>query len=443
MTTAPPAVPVPSAPRHRPDGSPWPDRLWRDATAVLAANWSHDHTVPSRRLYPHQWSWDSAFISIGLAHTAPDRAWQDLRALFAAQWPDGRVPHIVFDRATAERDYFPGPAFWAAPAAPGGTTGLVQPPLHALAAWAVYRTCADRDPAAAGRELAWLYPRLVAQQDYLADRRDTGGAGLVSIVHPWESGLDNSPAWDDALAAVPADGRLLRRYQRRDVQVADAAHRPTDVDYARYIALAAAYRDTGYDDSAPLAFRVECPAVNSIYASAEQALARIAVVLGADPAPHHARAAAVTEALTRRLYDPDTGMFHALDVLAGARTPARCVSGVLPLMLPGLPADVAATLLAQRPVLGMPYSSYDRTAADFDPLRYWRGPVWINVNWLLWRAARDRGLPGLAGELRSAMLGLVTEAGFYEYYHPDTGAGIGAPAFSWTAALTLDLLAHP
>ena len=65
--------------------------------AVLDANWMGHATRASARLYPHQWSWDSAFICVGLAHTAPERAWRDLHSLFAAQWPDGRVPHIVFD----------------------------------------------------------------------------------------------------------------------------------------------------------------------------------------------------------------------------------------------------------------------------------------------------------------------------------------------------------
>jgi glycogen debranching enzyme len=87
--------------------------------------------------------------------------------------------------------------------------------------------------------------------------------------------------------------------------------------------------------------------------------------------------------------------------------------------------------------------SYDRTAADFDPLRYWRGPVWININWLLWRGLREHGRLALAGALRRRMLELIERSGCYEYFHPLTGAGIGSPAFSWTAALALDLLASP
>src|ERR1700748_1045422 len=90
--------------------------LWNSAARVLETNRAGDHTVPSRKLYPQQWSWATASTAIGLAYVNPARAWRDLRSLFEAQWPDGRVPHIVFDPATAAGDYFPGPAFWDVPA---------------------------------------------------------------------------------------------------------------------------------------------------------------------------------------------------------------------------------------------------------------------------------------------------------------------------------------
>jgi len=425
-------------------------QLWQAATAILDDNWSGEHTVPSRVLYPHQWSWDSAFIGIGLARHDPARAWQDLRSLFAAQWPDGRVPHIVFDPGVAERDYFPGPAFWQVPASMGAgggraTSGLVQPPVHAIAAWRMYEHTGALD------ELRWLYPRLVAQQDYLARNRDVGRAGLVSIVHPWESGQDNSPAWDPALRAVAADTGELRRYRRRDTQVA-AAHRPTDEDYARYLLIAESYRDGGYAD-ADLAqrhpFLVECPAFNAFNGAAERALAQIAAAIGADPAPHRDRAARITLALLDRLYDPATGMCHGLDLRTGRRSPVRCVGGLLALLLPDLPAAQVASMLAAAvsPGFGLtepvalPLPSYDREAADFDPLRYWRGPIWININWLLWRALLTHGRPALAASLRAAMLDLIRRSGCYEYFHGLTGSGIGSPTFSWTAALALDLLA--
>ncbi|HEY0697042.1 MAG TPA: hypothetical protein VGD43_04460, partial [Micromonospora sp.] len=151
----------------RPDDPPGRAALWRLAVGTLDGNWEQDHTVPSRTLYPHQWSWDSAFTGIGLVRHAPERAWRELRTLFAAQWADGRVPHIVFNPRVGRDGYFPGPDFWDSAAAAGAptvaTSGIVQPPAHALAVALMYR----RDPSGpALASLRRLYPRLVAQQRY-------------------------------------------------------------------------------------------------------------------------------------------------------------------------------------------------------------------------------------------------------------------------------------
>jgi hypothetical protein len=433
---------------------PSDERLRRLAMGTLDANRQQAHTVPSRTLYPHQWSWDAGFIAVGLARYAPDSAWSELRSLFGAQWADGRVPHIAFDPTDGDRHYYPGPRFWRsdlaewAPRRP--TSGIVQPPVHALAAWEIYRSAPEATARAVGAaELRWLYPRLVAQQHYLAACRDVGGGGLACLVHPWESGQDNSPAWDAALAAVPAD-RVVPGY-RADLEVSVPSHRPTDADYARYLLIAQCYREHRYVDDGPgdrYLFLVEDPAFNAVYAAAEHALARIAGVIGADPAPHRVHAARVTRALVERLYDPATGMFHALDLYTGALSPARCAGGLLPLILPGLPDAQVKSLLAEatsaRFGLGtnpLAVPSYDRTAPDRDPERYWRGPVWVNMNWLLWRGLREHGQVELAETLRQGTIALVRDAGFYEYFHPETGAGIGTAEFSWTAALILDLLA--
>ncbi|SIR79125.1 hypothetical protein SAMN05444858_11861 [Micromonospora avicenniae] len=429
------------------------ERLRRVAVATLEANWEHDHTVPSRTLYPHQWSWDSAFMAIGWAHLRPEYAWRELESLFRAQWADGRVPHIVFNPRLPVGAYFPGPEFWAserAEAAPTiATSGLVQPPVHALAAWLAYRR-APSDPARAA--LRRLYPRLVAQQRYLATRRDVGGAGLACVVHPWESGLDNSPAWDAPMAAVAADEAVMRAYRRHDTAHAPAAHRPTDLDYARYVTIVASYRDGGYRD-AELArrhpFLVECPLFNAAAGAAEHALAAIAPLVDADPGPHRERAARITEALVRRLYDPATGTFQPRDLRTGRLVPARTVLGLAPLILPDLPASqvtavVAEACSARFGVAGRmsrPLPSYDRTAPDFEPLRYWRGPSWMNINWLVRRGLLGHGRADLATGLGRSMAELVATAGCHEYFHPDTGAGLGSAAFGWTAALLLDLLA--
>ncbi|WP_308122110.1 hypothetical protein [Streptomyces sp. TRM70350] len=530
------------------------------AERVLADNWTGTSTVPSRGLYPHQWSWDSGFIAIGLRHVSPLRAQTELETLLAAQWGDGRIPHIVFNPSVPLDAYFPSPDFWrssTAGRAAGAprtvqTSGIVQPPVHALAAWLVH--CADPGLSRARGFLAGVYPRLAAWHRYLLHQRDLGGAGLASVVHPWEQGMDNSPCWDAPLARVtPAPARSFRR--------ADLAHgapedRPTDLDYGRYVRLATDYRERGYRDgpgggrgAGVSDFAVEDPAFNALLIASEHALARIARELGATGTARHARAERLTGVLIERLWDAGAGMFFCRDVgggrgesgvLDGERRPAssapgvqrgsassapdverrsassapdeerrtassartaehrspqsiarasehrpestahpaehrppssahatapgglrstahptehrspaaplipeRSVSGLVPLLLPTLPRDIAAALV--RTLDGPHFGarlvpSYDLLGEAFDPHRYWRGPAWFNTGWLVERGLRVHGACERADALRDAMIDTADASGFAEYVDPHTGEACGATGFSWTAALTLDLL---
>jgi hypothetical protein len=424
------------------------------AVRVLLDNWRGHSTVPSAGLYPHQWSWDSAFIACGLSHCAQRRAQSELHSLFGGQWADGRVPHIVFQPGVPQDAYFPGPDVWCARRAGSGTpvetSGIVQPPVHAVAVLSVLRNA--RDPEAARAFARRMYPRLVAQDDYLRASRVVDGLGLAAIVHPWESGMDNSPAWDESLHAVPADLDLLKVYRRQDLRHATAEERPTDHDYARYIRLVLDYRDRGYDDHRYLAgslFSVVDPLFNALWAWSEEALAEIALAIGAEPEPHARRAAALTEALCSRLFQPGLGMFAPYDVRRQQTVPVRTVGGLVPLVLRGLPAEVAEALVAtatsehfgvgRAGVLGVP--SYDLRGPHWDPRRYWRGPTWLNTTWLLRHGLRVHGRDDLADRLTRDMLTMLGHAGYREYFDPTTGDGLGAVNFSWSAALAIDTMA--
>ncbi len=424
--------------------------LARRAIAVLDANWMGHATRASARLYPHQWSWDSACIAIGYAGRDQARAQAELRWLFAGQWSDGLLPHIRF---ADDARYFPGPEFWQthrSPSAPREpkTSGIVQPPVHATAVLHVYRHASDRDQAKAF--LRELMPGLIAWHEYLYRERTRGDEGLVEIWHPWESGMDNSPLWDDVLARISPAREAIPDYERVDLDFAEAAQRPTDAEYDRYTYLVKLYRDRAYD---PARIREDCPFVvydalfNSLLVQANRDLAEIARVLGIDPAPYELWADRTAAGVEDRLWDEAEGNYGDYDVRADERVRAQTWAAFSPLFA-GIPtADRARRMLARLMASAVAVDGAGRVVtsvapgdANFDPALYWRGPVWPMINWVLHAGLRRYGFTAEAGEIRNALLELVRREGFWEHYNATTGRGQGTEQLSWTAALVLDLL---
>ena len=448
-----------TAPRQ--DGST-AEGLAARAAAVLRANDLGGWTKAAPALYPHQWSWDAAFIAIGLTHLDPRRALRELETLFAAQWRTGMAPHIVFNPEAA--DYFPGPDRWGtaaltpnAPREPH-TSGLCQPPVHAIAVRAIWEA-AGPQPGTAGDEtraaIRRLYPRLLAWHRYLATARDPEGSGLVTIVHPWESGSDNSPRLDSALAAVTVGD--LPPYTRADLKhVADPSQRPTMADYDRYLWLVELLKRAQYDDAAIYRghpFLVKDVFVSGIFVAANDALLDLAASIEA-PAEDSALIAGWIERGLRGLeerWDAELGLCVDYDLRGGAALRVRTMAGFAPLIAGHLSdarrADLMRTLDSTAflgdprlrwPVL--PSTSPEDPA--FNPRSYWRGPTWPVVNWLLWWSLLCAGETGRAERLRQAGLDQLADGTFAEYYEPFTGEPLGSPDQSWTAAVALDWLAE-
>ncbi len=445
-------------PHHDPPDPAQRDRLLTAARAVLDRNWTGASTIPAPGIYPHQWSWDTGFIAIGRSWGDGRRAAVELEHLFEAQWANGMLPHIRFGPDTT--NYFPGPDFWQAdrsPAAPAGieTSGITQPPIHAVAALEIHRragTAAERADARAFLER--LYPRLASMHRYLAAARDPSGIDLATLVHPWESGLDNSPAWDRLLGDLEIPPGALPAYERRDLMHVDPADRPTDDAYDRFVYLAATYRDSGYDDATIVErspFLVAGPLFNAIYLWSEEALGEIATILGGDPAPHRARARAIARAIVRELWEPERRLFLARDLRTGRLEPEATVISFVPLLdaeldtgiVDAICGDLGSTMFHPAAAAHFLVPTYGVGTPGFDARRYWRGPVWLNTNWLLWRGLRQHGRHEYAAEILASSVALVERAGFREYFDPLTGEGHGGDGFSWTAALLIDMLERP
>ena len=75
--------------------------------------------------------------------------------------------------------------------------------------------------------------------------RDPKKTGLISILHPWESGYDNSPLWDKPMSNIKIDMKL--NYKRKDNKIVDASQRPLKIDYDRYVTIKNHLREMNYD----------------------------------------------------------------------------------------------------------------------------------------------------------------------------------------------------
>jgi len=432
--------------------------LLRDrAAAVLHDNDAGTWTRAAPHLYPHQWSWDSAFIAIGWAHLDCRRAMAELENLFAAQWSTGMVPHIVF-RAGPGEPYFPGPAWWdcaaiapAAPPPPTQTTGICQPPVHALAVQRIWQLTPQQHRPEIRARLQALYPRLVSWHRYLATQRDPEASGLVTVYHPWE-GTDNSPRWDKTLARI----KLAEPgpYTRLDIsQIGDPSQRPTDWDYDRYLWLVGLLRKYRYDDAQIhrlYPFLMKDVFFSAVLVSANAALLDLADVAAASDRDREQ----LTSWLDRgrdglaRCFDPESGLCLDYDVRTGERIRLRTFAGFAPLFAQTADAD---QLAAQLPLLdsaefcGNPrfpwrlLPSMSPAEPAFEPHNYWRGPIWPIIDWLLWRSLRLAGYSDRAEDLRRDSLGQIDAAAtFAEYFDPFTGHPLGSTQQSWTAAVALD-----
>lgn len=430
------------------------------ASSTLETNWRDGYTIPSARLYPFQWNWDSGFIALGLAWSHPPRALEEVRSMFRGQWSNGLLPHINFHKPNP--DYFPGPDVWqtaAVPAAPRdlATSGITQPPVFAFVLERLLTTPAAQLPGWP-EFLAELYPKILAFHRYLYTRRDPHGEGLVYIQHNWESGTDNSPAWDAVLDAIDVTHAREVAHLRRDIKSVDAAHRPTNENYRRYIALVDLFARHGYDDAAiarESPFLVQDVLFNSLLARSNQSLITLGRRLGHDTAEIEAWQEKTVAAINNKLWDGEAGHYFSYDLRAGRPLRVRTSSGFAPLfagVCPPAQADRLLRGLATHFMRNDAWSLCASTAATetaFDPVKYWRGPVWINMNWLLHHGLARYGRTELAARIKADSLRFMAEHGCFEYFDPRPVAGggsahgLGADAFSWSAALYLDFTLNP
>lgn len=411
------------------------------ARAILTGNDRGGYTVPNGRVYPFQWNWDSAFVALGFDAFDPDRAWTEIETLFRAQWADGFLPHIVFWKD--DEGYFPGPSVWSTGRDPM-TSGITQPPVAATTVRRLWDAAVARGDADRFRpRLEALFPKLVAWHRWFRDVRDPDGHGVVIATHPWETGRDNSPEWD--APGEPIDVSQVGDYVRRDTSHLDAKMRPTKLEYDRYLALVQFGRSKGWDQ-AEIArtnpFQVADVGMSMILLRAHRDLLALAEMLGRAAEADELRAMiARAEAGIDWLWDEQKHCWSSRDRLTG-RFSGFVTSASFLSFYAGL-ADPAkdAAMLTHFERIGakvrylMP--SLDPDDPGFQMIRYWRGPVWAVVNFMIGLGLAECGYDAQADRMRRDTAELMRRTGLYEAYSPIDGSGSGGDDFSWTAAIWL------
>ncbi|MEK7571870.1 MAG: trehalase family glycosidase [Patescibacteria group bacterium] len=430
-------------------------------------------TVPSKQYYTHQWNWDSATVAMGLVHFHPQAAYDELRALISGQWENGLIAHITYN--PDEELYYPQADKWRTQqfwqnGVP--TSGITQPPVFAIGVEYVYDHSPDKQAAEAFLEE--MLPAIIRFHEHLKTYRDPEDKGLMTIIHSWESGTDNSPRWDSVYAHVdldkiPQSVKEDVNLHRVDDQIGEVSHRPTRENYYRFMGLIDMYAKWDWDYHKIVArspFAVKDILFSSIWARANESLARLLKKVGRyEEAALYKEWAKQTKQAIAGTWDAEKKQYTDIDVSQGRKEKIAepTIATFVPLwaeavtdtQLPKLIENLTDPKTFWTPY---PIPSTAINSPKFEIARYWRGPTWPITNMfiiegLLRYKDRHPKAEQLAEQLIDSTLEMMIQNDFYEYYDPTHGKGekfnqkeikeptlhFGFADFSWSAAIFISL----
>jgi hypothetical protein len=425
--------------------------------SVLQANDQGEFTIPAEGLYPHQWLWDSCFIAIGQRHYDVERAKKEILSLLRGQWANGMLPHMIFapgDEHRRDRNIWRS---WLSPFAPENisTSGITQPPVLAEA---IVRVGQKMKLPERRTWYQTVFPALLGYHIWLYAERDPHGEGLVLQIHPYETGLDNTPPWIDQLMehSRPWWAVIMQKTHfdfvvnlfRRDTRHVPPGQRMSNIEALLYYDVIRRLRRKQYNTGKILTrslFAIEDLTFNSILIRANQHLRDIAKTIKRDLPVELEERMAKSETALDQMWDAYAGQYFSRNFVTHKLIKEQSIATLMPLYAGSISQERAAQLVKhlENPhtfASDYPIPSVPLDSRWFKPFSYWQGPTWVNTNWLIIDGLRRYGFTDHADALTESTLEMVEKSGPWEYFNPLTGEPAGAKNFSWTAALTIDLL---
>ena len=411
--------------------------LINKAQKTLLGNRRKGYTLPTNnKLYPAQWNWDSAFIALGYSYFNLNYAIKEITTLLDGQWKDGMVPHILFHNPNT--NYYPNYTAWNC----GNkirSSGITQPPILAT----ILKLILDKNKISnkQTKEIKKIVKKIIRFHEWFIKFRDPNKTGLVSILHPWESGYDNSPIWDEPMAKVTIEKNL--KYKRADNKLIKPDQRPLNIDYDRYVSIKNNLRKKKYNPKEIFKsslFNVVDVGFNSLFLKANKDLIQISNKFNIET-PKISNYVKVTEKNILKLYDKKKGIFFSKDIRNNKKIYIPSITNYFILF-----ADLDNDFINNRLIKNLKnhnkndkyfFSSIKPSHNSFEEKRYWRGPVWINCNWFIYQGLKNKDLK-FSNYVKKKTIKLLEKSKFYEYFSCKNGQPMGAKNFSWSASLYLD-----
>jgi glycogen debranching enzyme len=392
------------------------------------------YVAPSKERYQFQWFWDTCFhVFILCALNEVDLAARNMQSLFKMQEDNGFIGHMIFWKQVLPHrisDVLQARPRWQT--LRPHMSALIQPPLIAQALKRIYETSRDK------MLLYDLLPKIVRFHDWLAKNRDFDSDGLLTIISPFESGIDWKPSFDEVIGCkaytTPKTLFASELYWRVVTRV-DGSNFLQKYNLAKI-------RDKK-------AFLVKEVLLNTMYACDLRALAELCEVadLPDKASLYRTRAEKVGAAILTNMYDAEYAAFYDMRGKTNAKLKVLTAMSFMPLLLPEVPEAIGQETIGRHfkdkkeflttyPIPSVAVSEPSFYAGE--TLALWRGATWPIINWLLFRCFRQRGFEAEANIVRDSVHALIKKSGFREYYNPFTGEGYGARNFTWSG-LVVDM----